>query len=396
MATIKLDLDRRLGTVDRRIFGGFVEHLGRCIYGGMYEKGSPLADEHGFRTDVLEAVPGARAADPALAGRQLRRGYHWIDGIGPKDKRPRSLELAWHSEESNRFGTDEFIEYCRVLGTEPYICVNMGSGTMDEAQAWVEYCNGTGNTEWAQPAPRRTVTPSPTASRYWGLGNEMYGALADRRAARRGLRQEGPRVRQGDEAGPIRRIELDRLRRERLDATGTGSCVEGLAAVRRLPQHPHLHRQRRTTTRTSSRRTRPSARCGSARPLIEQGALRAADRPPDPHRLRRVERVVPRARGRRRPRGALRPVGRARRRHLPERVRPPVPAVRMANLAQLVNVIAPIFTSPTGCSCRRSTIRCGCTPSTCETWRSTSTSTATPTTWSKYTVPGAGHTGSPT
>ena len=101
-------------------------------------------------------------------------GYHWLDGVGPADQRPRRIELAWYAEESNRFGTDEFIEYCRELGTEPYICVNMGTGTMDEAQAWVEYCNGTGNTHWANL--RRTHGhPEPYSVRYWGLGNEMYG-----------------------------------------------------------------------------------------------------------------------------------------------------------------------------------------------------------------------------
>ena len=90
-------------------------------------------------------------------------GYHWLDGVGPRTRGPRKTELAWRAEESNRFGTDEFIEYCRVLGTEPYICVNMGTGTMDEAQAWVEYCNGTGNTHWAN-LRRANGHPEPYAS----------------------------------------------------------------------------------------------------------------------------------------------------------------------------------------------------------------------------------------
>ncbi len=96
------------------------------------------------------------------------------DGVGPRDKRPRRSELAWYAEESNRFGTDEFIEYCRAIEAEPYICVNMGSGTMDEAQAWVEYCNGTGNTSWAN-LRRANGHAEPYRVRYWGLGNEMYG-----------------------------------------------------------------------------------------------------------------------------------------------------------------------------------------------------------------------------
>lgn len=174
MARIKIDLDRRIGTVDRRIFGGFIEHLGRCIYGGIFAEGSPLSDENGFRTDVLEAARALRLPLLRWPGGNFVSGYHWQDGIGPRDERPPKIELAWRSEESNRFGTDEFIQYCRTLGTEPYICVNLGSGTLDEAQAWVEYCNGSGNTHWAN-LRRRNGHPEPYNVKYWGLGNEMYG-----------------------------------------------------------------------------------------------------------------------------------------------------------------------------------------------------------------------------
>ncbi len=174
MAKIKIDLDRKIGIVDRRIYSTFIEHLGRCIYGGIYEEGSPLSDERGFRCDVIEAI---RPLSPPLLrwpGGNFVSGYHWTDGIGPAEQRPRRIELAWHSEESNHFGTDEFIEYCQVLKTEPYICVNMGTGTMDEAQAWVEYCNGTSNTYWAN-LRRQNGHEAPYNVKYWGLGNEMYG-----------------------------------------------------------------------------------------------------------------------------------------------------------------------------------------------------------------------------
>ncbi len=174
MNRIGIDLARRIGTVDPRIFGQFIEHLGRCIYGGVYEEGSPLSDDRGFRRDVLDAARPLRIPILRWPGGNFVSGYHWLDGVGPKDQRPRRSELAWYAEESNRFGTDEFIEYCRVLGTEPFICVNMGSGTMDEAQAWVEYCNGTGNTSWAN-LRRQHGHPEPYRVRYWGLGNEMYG-----------------------------------------------------------------------------------------------------------------------------------------------------------------------------------------------------------------------------
>jgi alpha-N-arabinofuranosidase len=175
MARVSIDLARRLGTVDRRIFGQFVEHLGRCIYGGIFDEGSPLSDARGFRRDVLDAVRRLRIPILRWPGGNFVSGYHWLDGVGPRDRRPRRSELAWYAEESNRFGTDEFIAYCRAIEAEPFICVNMGSGTMDEAQAWVEYCNGTGNTSWAN-LRRAHGHPDPHRVRYWGLGNEMYGS----------------------------------------------------------------------------------------------------------------------------------------------------------------------------------------------------------------------------
>jgi alpha-L-arabinofuranosidase len=175
MAKIGIDLDRKIGTVDRRIFGNFIEHIGRCIYGGLYEEGSPLSDARGFRRDVLEAARPLRVSILRWPGGNFVSGYHWQDGVGPKDSRPRKTDLAWYAEESNRYGTDDFIEYCRVLDTEPYICVNMGSGSMDEAQAWLEYCNGSGNTHWAN-LRRKHGHADPHRVKYWGLGNEMYGA----------------------------------------------------------------------------------------------------------------------------------------------------------------------------------------------------------------------------
>lgn len=174
MSLIKIDLDRTIGEVDRRIFGGFVEHLGRCIYGGVFDEGSALADENGFRRDVLEAAKPLRMPLLRWPGGNFVSNYHWMDGIGPRDERPSRPELAWDTVESNRFGTDEFLAYCAALGTEPYICLNMGTGTLDEALAWVEYCNGKENTYWANRR-RANGREEPYGVRYWGLGNEMYG-----------------------------------------------------------------------------------------------------------------------------------------------------------------------------------------------------------------------------
>jgi alpha-N-arabinofuranosidase len=171
---IVVDPGRPLGGLDRNVFGGFVEHLGRCVYGGLYDEGSPLSDANGFRKDVLGLLRELRPPVLRWPGGNFVSNYHWADGIGPKDSRPRRPELAWGGEESNRFGTDEFIAYCAELGTEPYICLNMGTGSLDEALAWIEYCNGTGGTHWARRR-RENGHDEPFRVRYWGLGNEMYG-----------------------------------------------------------------------------------------------------------------------------------------------------------------------------------------------------------------------------
>jgi alpha-L-arabinofuranosidase len=174
MTRILIDPSHSLGSVDRKVFGGFVEHHGRCIYGGLYEEDSPLADARGFRTDVLDLLRGLRLGVLRWPGGNFVSNYHWTDGIGPKVARPRRPELDWRGEESNTFGTDEFLLYCAELGTEPYICLNMGTGTLEEALAWVEYCDGAGDTAWARRR-RQNGRAEPYQVHYWGLGNEMYG-----------------------------------------------------------------------------------------------------------------------------------------------------------------------------------------------------------------------------
>lgn len=174
MAVIRIDTTREVGRVDPKIFSGFVEHLGRCIYGGLYEPGSPLADEHGFRTDVVDALRRLNAPVLRWPGGNFVSNYHWTDGIGPVEQRPVRMELAWHLTESNQLGTDEFLQWCEREGYEPYLCVNMGSGTFEEAAAWVEYCNAPVGTYWAD---RRAMNGrvEPYGVKLWALGNEMYG-----------------------------------------------------------------------------------------------------------------------------------------------------------------------------------------------------------------------------
>jgi alpha-N-arabinofuranosidase len=174
MAVISVDVRRRIDEISPLIYGNFIEHLGKCIYGGVYDPESPLADEKGFRRDVMEAAKRLNVTILRWPGGNFVSGYHWMDGIGPKESRPRRMDLAWHTVESNQFGTDEFVEFCRLLDTEPYICVNMGNGTMDEAQAWVEYCNGTEETYYAE-LRRKYGHEEPYGVKFWGLGNEVSG-----------------------------------------------------------------------------------------------------------------------------------------------------------------------------------------------------------------------------
>ena len=173
-ARIKVDIERQKGEIDRNIYGNFVEHLGRCIYGGLYEPGSPLSDEKGYRRDVLEATRALRTSLVRWPGGNFVSGYHWEDGIGPQAGRPTRIDLAWGFRESNAFGTDEFVEWCRRRSSDLYFCVNLGTGTMDEACNWVEYCNVEKGTYWSD-LRRRNGYEKPHKVKYWALGNEMDG-----------------------------------------------------------------------------------------------------------------------------------------------------------------------------------------------------------------------------
>ncbi|KAE9378574.1 glycoside hydrolase family 51 protein [Stipitochalara longipes BDJ] len=172
---ISIDVSRRLAKINPNIYGGFTEHIGRCIYGGIYEPGSSLSDKKtGFRKDVLAALKELKVPVVRYPGGNFVASYHWMDGIGPKELRPTRPELAWRDTETNQFGTDEFLHWCEVLGTQPYLCFNMGTGTLDEALAWVEYCNGSGNTHYAN-LRRKNGREKPWNVKYWGMGNEVWG-----------------------------------------------------------------------------------------------------------------------------------------------------------------------------------------------------------------------------
>ncbi len=171
-ARIKIDTDRTIGEISPLLYGNFVEHLGRCVYGGIYEPGSPLSDEDGFRKDVLEGAKGLNVTLTRYPGGNFVSNYHWEDGVGP-ERVPR-MELAWDRLETNEFGTNEFMKFAKKLGTEPYFSVNMGTGTIEEAQRWVEYTNVKEGSYYAELRKQHGF-PEPYQIKYWSLGNEMDG-----------------------------------------------------------------------------------------------------------------------------------------------------------------------------------------------------------------------------
>ena len=173
-ARIKIDTDREIGEVNPHLFGNFAEHLGRVIYGGIYDEGSPLSDQDGYRKDVMEATRGLGVTILRWPGGNFASGYHWTDGIGPRNQRPARPDYAWGSVETNRFGTDEFLRYCERLRVDPYICINAGTGSIEDARQWVEYCNETRPTYWADQR-RKNGREKPWGVKYWGLGNEIDG-----------------------------------------------------------------------------------------------------------------------------------------------------------------------------------------------------------------------------
>jgi alpha-N-arabinofuranosidase len=170
-AVVTQSRDREL---DRRLLGAFLEHLGRAIYTGVYEPDSPLADRSGFRTDVIAQVKGLGVPIMRYPGGNFVSGYNWLDGVGPKKQRPAVLERAWNSLETNQFGTNEFIEWCRQVGTEPLLAFNLGTGSPEMAVAYVEYCNVEKGTKWSD-LRRAHGYEQPHNVRCWCLGNEMDG-----------------------------------------------------------------------------------------------------------------------------------------------------------------------------------------------------------------------------
>lgn len=173
-AEISVNKNLEISKIDNRIYGSFIEHLGRAVYGGIYEPGHKSSDDMGFRTDVLDMVKDLNVPIVRYPGGNFVSGYNWEDGTGDKSKRPRKMELAWQSVETNEVGIDEFQEWAKRAGSEVMMAVNLGTRGPDAARNLVEYCNGVTDTYYADLRRKNGFT-EPFGIRTWCLGNEMDG-----------------------------------------------------------------------------------------------------------------------------------------------------------------------------------------------------------------------------
>jgi alpha-N-arabinofuranosidase len=174
MARIYLDSRRRIAPLDRNLFGSFLEHLGRAIYEGIYDPGSKLSDANGFRKDVMDEVRQLGVPIIRYPGGNFVSSYNWLDGVGPKQDRPHVLDKAWNALNTNQIGTNEFMTWCKAVGTEPLMGLNLGTGSAEDAAALVEYCNLEKGTKWSDLRRKHGVA-EPYRVKRWCLGNEMDG-----------------------------------------------------------------------------------------------------------------------------------------------------------------------------------------------------------------------------
>ena len=170
--TLEIDPRRVKGVRDPMLYGHFLEHFHRQVYGGVFDPGNPLSDEDGFRTDVIEAMKKIRVPVIRWPGGCFVSTYHWTDGVG-KERTP-VFDKTWRVEDPNTFGTDEFVKLCRKIGCEPYICTNAGTGSIEEMSDWVEYCNLPSEGRFARMRIANGAL-EPYRVKYWSVGNENYG-----------------------------------------------------------------------------------------------------------------------------------------------------------------------------------------------------------------------------
>jgi alpha-N-arabinofuranosidase len=188
---IYLNSRRTIAPLDRNMFGSFLEHLGRAIYEGIYEPGSKFADANGFRKDVMDEIRKLGVPIIRYPGGNFVSGYNWLDGVGPKQDRPRVLDKAWNAINTNQFGTNEYMSWCKAVGTVPLMGLNLGTGTPEQAADLVEYCNVDRGTKWSD-LRRKHGYAEPYQVKNWCLGNEMDGSwqIGQLTAAQYGLKAQ--------------------------------------------------------------------------------------------------------------------------------------------------------------------------------------------------------------
>lgn len=173
-ASTRISKDQEISKIDRRIYGSFIEHMGRAVYEGIYQPDHATSDENGFRQDVLQLVKELAVPIVRYPGGNFLSGYNWEDGIGPKEKRPKRLDLAWQSVEMNQVGLHEYMQWAKASGTQVNMAVNLGTRGLDAARNLVEYCNFEGGTYWSE-LRKQNGDDQPFAIKTWCLGNEMDG-----------------------------------------------------------------------------------------------------------------------------------------------------------------------------------------------------------------------------
>ena len=173
-AAVSISFRNEISEIDKRIYGSFIEHLGRAVYGGIYQPGNASADEDGFRKDVIELVKKLNVPIVRYPGGNFVSGYNWEDGVGPKEERPVRLDLAWFTTETNEVGMQEFARWLEKAGSEMMMAVNLGTRGPDEARALLEYANFPGGTYWSD-LRKAHGKEKPYNIRTWCLGNEMDG-----------------------------------------------------------------------------------------------------------------------------------------------------------------------------------------------------------------------------
>ena len=176
-ATINIYADSIITKINFNIYGQMVENCGNCLYPGLWVgEDSAIPNIRGMRKDVIEKFKAIKTPIVRWPGGTPSEYYHWLDGVGPKSGRPETLLPGMclaSPGEKNQFGTDEFIDFCNLIGAEPYFCANVGTGTPEEAANWIEYCNRTGNTQFAK-LRKDNGHEKPFNVKYWGIGNESY------------------------------------------------------------------------------------------------------------------------------------------------------------------------------------------------------------------------------